>query len=74
MLKALVWFRIIDETLALTSIPSVCRFNDVDTCQVIEQEMIMVIMVMTARWSSAQLGKEEREKQKPYGDQGKSIA
>ena len=53
---------------------SVCRLNEVGTCQVIEQVMIMVMMVMTTRWSSAQLGKEEREKTKPYGDQGKGIA
>ena len=49
LLKALVWFWIIDETLVLTSILSVCRLNEVDTCQVIEQEMIMVMMVMTTR-------------------------
>ena len=62
-LKALVWFWIIDETLVLTSMLSVCRLNEVGTCQVMEQEMIIVIMVMTTRWSSAQLGKEEWEKQ-----------
>jgi len=45
--KALVWFWIIDETLILTSILSVCRFNEVGTCQVMEQVMIMVMMVMT---------------------------
>ena len=61
--KALVWFWIIDETLVLTSILSVCRLNEVGTCQVMEQVMIMVMMVMTTRCSSAQLGKEEREKQ-----------
>ena len=33
-LKALVWFWIIDETLVLTSILSVCRVNEVGTCQV----------------------------------------
>jgi len=48
-LKALVWFWIIDETLVLTSILSVCRLNEVGTCEVIEQEMIMVIIVMTTR-------------------------
>ena len=36
-LKALVWFWIIDETLVLTSILSVCRLNEVGTCQVMEQ-------------------------------------
>ena len=49
LLKALVWFWIIDETLALTSILSVCRLNEVSTCQVMEQVMIMVMMVMTTR-------------------------
>ena len=48
-LKTLVWFWIIDETLVLTSILSVCRLNKVGTYQVIEQEMIMVMMVMTTR-------------------------
>ena len=48
-LKALVWFWIIDETLVLTSILSVCRLNEVGTCQVMEQVMIMVSMVMTTR-------------------------
>jgi len=42
-LKALVWFWIIDETLVLTSMLSVCRLNEVGTCQVLEQEMIMVM-------------------------------
>ena len=49
LVKALVWFWIIDETLVLTSILSMCRFNEVGTCQVMEQVMIMVIMVMTTR-------------------------
>jgi len=35
-MKALVWFWIIDETLELTSILSVCRLNEVGTCQVME--------------------------------------
>ena len=48
-LKALVSFWIIDETLVLTSILSVCRLNEVGTCQVMEQVMIMVMMVMTTR-------------------------
>jgi len=48
-LKALVWFWIIDETLVLTSLLSVCRLNEVGTCQVMEQVMIMVMMVMTTR-------------------------
>jgi len=47
--KALVWFWIIDETLVLTSIRSVCRLNEVGTCQVMEQETIMVIIVMSTR-------------------------
>ena len=47
--KTLVWFWIIDETLVLTSILSVCRLNEVGTCQVMEQVMIMVMMVMTTR-------------------------
>ena len=47
--KALVWFWIIDETLVLTSILSVCRLNEVSTCQVMKQVMIMVMMVMTTR-------------------------
>ena len=55
----------------LTSMLSVCRIDEVGTCQVMEQGMIMV---MTIRWSSAQLGKEERGKWKPYGDQGKIFA
>jgi len=48
-LKALVWFWIIDETLVLTSMLRVCRLNEVGTCQVMEQEMIMVMIVMTTR-------------------------
>jgi len=48
-LKVLVWFWIIDETLVLTSILSVCRLNEVSTCQVMEQEMIVVIIMMTTR-------------------------
>ena len=43
LVKALVWFWIIDETLVLTSILSVCRLNEVGTCQVMEQVMIMVM-------------------------------
>ena len=43
-LKALVWFWIIDETLVLTSILSVCRLNEVGTYHVMEQEMIMMKM------------------------------
>ena len=68
--KALVWFWIIDETLVLTSILSVCRLNEVGTYQVMEQVMIMV---MTTRWSSAQLGKEEREKQNPMKIKAKVL-
>ena len=49
LLKALVWFWIIDEPLVLISILSVCRLNEVGTCQVMEQVMIMVMMVMTTR-------------------------
>ena len=48
-LIALVWFWIIDETLVLTPILSVCGLNEVGTCQVMEQVMIMVMMVMTTR-------------------------
>ena len=48
-MKALVWFWIIDETLVLTSILSVCRLNEVGTCQVMDQVMIMVMLVMTTR-------------------------
>ena len=47
--KAIVWFWIIDETLVLTSILSMCRLNEVGTYQVMEQAMIMVTMVMTIR-------------------------
>ena len=47
--KALVWFWIIDETLVLTSILSVCRLNEVGTCQAMEQMMIMVMIVMITR-------------------------
>jgi len=61
MVKALVWFWIIDETLVLTSILSVCRLNEVGTCQVMEQVMIMVMMVMTTTWSSAQLEKKKEK-------------
>ena len=46
-LKALVWFWIIDEILVLTSMLSVCKLNEVGTCQVQEQVMIMVLMVIT---------------------------
>ena len=49
LVKALVWFWIIVETLVLTSILSVCRLNEVGTCQVMEQVMIMVMMVMNTR-------------------------
>ena len=38
-----------DETLVLTSILSVCRLNEVGTCQVMKQVMIMVMKVMTTR-------------------------
>ena len=48
-MKVLVWFWIIDETLVLTSILSMCSLNEVSTCQVMEQAMIMVMMVMTIR-------------------------
>jgi len=47
--KVLVWFWIIDETLVLTCMLSVCRLNEVGTCQVMEQVMIMVMMVVTTR-------------------------
>jgi len=40
---------IIDETLVLTSMLCVCRLNEVGTCQVMEQVMIMVLMVITTR-------------------------
>jgi len=33
----------------LTSMLSVCRLDEVGTCQVMEQEMIIVIMVMTTK-------------------------
>ena len=48
-MKALVWFWIIDEILVLTSMLSMCRLNKVGTCQVMEQVMIMVMMVMITR-------------------------
>ena len=48
-MKALVWFWIIDETLVLTSMLSMGRLNEVGTCQVVEQVMIMVMMFMTTR-------------------------
>jgi hypothetical protein len=47
--KAQVWFWIIDETLVLTSLLSVCRLNEVVTYQVMEQVMIMLLLVMTTR-------------------------
>ena len=72
-MKALVWFWIINETLVLTSILNVYRLNEVGTCQVMEQVMIMVMMVMTTRRSSAQLGKEEREKQNPMEIKAKVL-
>ena len=49
LVKAIVWFWIIDETLVLTSMLSMCRLNEVGTCQVMKQEMIIVTMVMTSR-------------------------
>jgi len=49
LVKALVLFWIIDETLVVTSILSVCRLNEDGTCQVMEQVMIIVMMVMTTR-------------------------
>jgi len=49
---------------------SVCRLDKIITCQVIEQAMIIV---MTIKWSSSQLRKEEK-KTKSYEDQGKGIA
>jgi len=33
----------------LTSMLSVCRLDEVGMCQVMEQEMIMMMMVMTTR-------------------------
>ena len=60
-MKALVWFWIIDEALVLTSILSVCRLNEVGTCQVMEQVMIMVMMVMT---TSDQVLNLEKKKEK----------
>ena len=47
--KALVWFWIIDKTLVLIFILSVCRLNEVGTCQVMEQVIIIMMMVMTIR-------------------------
>jgi len=64
-LKVLVWFWIIDKTLVLTSMLSMRRLKEVGTCQMMEQVMIIVMMVMTTRSLSTQLGKEEREKQNP---------
>ena len=73
LVKALVWFWIIVETLVLTSMLSVCRLNEVGICQVMEQVMIMVMMVMTTRRSSALLRKEEREKQNPMEIKAKVL-
>ena len=58
-MKGLVWFWIVDETLVLTSILSVCRLNKLGTCQVMEQVMI--------------IGKEEREKQNPLEIKAKVL-
>jgi hypothetical protein len=49
VIKVLVWFWIIDETLVLTFMLSVCRLDKVGTCQVMEHLMIMVMIVMTTR-------------------------
>jgi len=38
-----------------------------------EQELIMVLIVMTTRRSSAQLGKEESEKQNPMKNKAKVL-
>ena len=48
----------------LTATLSVYRLDEVGTCQVMEQEMIMVMVVMATRWSSAQLGNKKEKKQK----------
>jgi len=72
--KALVWFWIIDETLVLTSMLSVCRLNEVDTCQVMEQsddhgdDGDDHKMIKCSTW------KRRKRKTKPCGDQGKCIA
>ena len=43
LVKSLVWFWKIDKTLVLTSRLSVCRLDEVGTCQVMELEMIMMM-------------------------------
>jgi hypothetical protein len=35
--------------IVLTSMLSVCRLDEVGTCQVLEQEMIMIMVAMTTR-------------------------
>jgi len=72
-LKALVWFWIIDETLVLTSILSVCRLNEVGTCQVMEHDDHGDDgddhkAIKCSTW------KRRKRKTKPYGDQSKGIA
>jgi hypothetical protein len=44
--------------------------DEVDTFQVVELDEVIKVMVMTKRWSHAQLGKEEREIQKWTEDKG----
>jgi hypothetical protein len=60
--KTLVWFWLIDKTYVLTFVMS-GDMSKVGTFQVVELEDDHAwCMMMTKRWLSAQLEKEEREK------------
>ena len=74
-MKVLVWFWIIDEALVLISILSLCRLNEVGTCQVHDgasndhgDDGDDHKMIKFSTW------KRRKRKIKPYGDQGKGIA
>jgi len=74
-MKTLVWFWIIDETWS-TNLYVMCRLDEVGTCQVMEQ-------VMSTWWwwwwpqddQALNLErKKDKNKLKPFGDQGNGIA
>ena len=64
--KALVWFWWIDETLSANLVYQ-SDHEIGSTFQVMEQVVKIMMMVWPWWWSSAHLGKEEREKQKAQG-------
>ena len=65
LLKALVWFWWIDETLSANLVYQ-SDHEIGSTFQVVKQ-MVKIIMMVWTWWSVLKLGKEEREKQKTQG-------